>query len=916
MASIDTPDSPKVLSSSVLHTLRRRHQAFAASRRFAHISRTAYLQRLDGHAASHDSPLLICAPSGTGKSALVAYWAEQFRGTHEGACVIEHYVGCGDEGVSRADVIRHVMLELRERFSIATELPETPERLVKDFPAWLWFGREPVVLILDALDQLHDADRGLDWLPDNLPPTVRLIATTADPAAAEELRGRGWSVLMLEPFTLAERRSLVRRFVHEKKAGLTAAQQRAVVSDAGSANPLLLRTRLEEARAAGTDRNADEAIGYYLGATTVEEMYERLLGRLESELEPGTAREVLSLLCAVKSGLSIAEIAEIAPLSSKQIVAVVERLDAYLLDIENRLSLFHVSLGRAAAHRWPEAHAAATRLRLADYFASIPRSVRSAQEVIFQLTEAREWRRLVDFLTDVPTFLLCFEHLQYELLLGWQRIDSSFDIVEEYSKGLEQFGGSVSPDQAIEAMRAVGKFFTLVGRMEGAREAYAGAYELACAAGLEHMQATLQTALGNVAASRGECEEAETLLERGLAMLRRLGNPSSIANVTIDLGRVAYIRGDLIHARELFEQSLEVARMENQQKEEVRSLSNLAVVYVSLGDLRNGADCFRQVLSSAEQAGDILMETAAVNNLGFTMEIAGNLDEAYRMYCRSRDLAAAVGDRRQLAIAHGNLGNLLTSMQRPQEALEEYMHQMRLADATHDRRQVAAAWSNIGDARTKIDEYTEALTALDRALCIYEDIGDEYGAALVHGRLGYLRLRSGDSRGATECFQREREIGERMSNAEFVMESALGVGHAHLLAGDLDRAEEAYHELGRIAEENGSNQRSVESTGWLAVVAGRRGERDAALGGLDSAIAASRKKYPSEDHAMWLLEKGGLLVEVPQSADANGSAIHEEIALQDAADCIRRVKEMPIYAADQRVRERADALHERIMSYE
>src|SRR6185295_20223802 len=85
---------------------RARHEAFSLSRRRAYIANPVYLKHLNDHVSSSEPPLIIYAESGSGKSSLFAYWAEQYRRKNPEAHVIEHYVGIGATSTDHYAVIR------------------------------------------------------------------------------------------------------------------------------------------------------------------------------------------------------------------------------------------------------------------------------------------------------------------------------------------------------------------------------------------------------------------------------------------------------------------------------------------------------------------------------------------------------------------------------------------------------------------------------------------------------------------------------------------------------------------------------------------------------------------------------------------------------------------------------------------
>jgi Cdc6-like AAA superfamily ATPase len=140
---------------------RSRHESFSLSRRRAYIANPVYLKKLNDHATSDAPPLIVYAESGSGKSSLFAFWAEQYRRKNPEAHVIEHYVGIGATSTDHYAVIRHVCMEINERFGRTEEIPSEPAKLDLALGQWLGYADhelkkrgESMVLILDGLNQL------------------------------------------------------------------------------------------------------------------------------------------------------------------------------------------------------------------------------------------------------------------------------------------------------------------------------------------------------------------------------------------------------------------------------------------------------------------------------------------------------------------------------------------------------------------------------------------------------------------------------------------------------------------------------------------------------------------------------------------------------------------------------------------
>lgn len=893
-------------TTTLLTTLHRQHEDFAASRRFAHVPRSRYLKQLDNHVHSDtEFPLLIQAPSGAGKSALLAYWAAEYRKENPRVFIVQHYAGCSQEESDYQDFIRHTMLAIQSRFAVPKELPMTPEKLVEEFPAWLWYAREPTVIILDALDQLQNSGHGFQWLPTSMPPTMRWILSTRDDSSASAQAPKSWKTMQLPPFTLVERQQLVRQFVETKKATLTSRQQRIVAGDAGSANPLLLKTRLEEAHSAVADHRVDESINYYLGAGTLDEMYSRLLQRLEAELDKRTVREVLSFLWGAKTGLTLEEIIDLTESEPEQILSVTHRLEAYLLQTEKRFTLFHTSLAQAAHQRWLQTRATKVRLRIADYFQNAPTTLRSIREQIHQLSDLGLWDRLARLFADIPTFVQSFQFLRYEMLRCLNNFPSSFDLIQEYTNSLRAYSHIASTENVVEALQSMGRLFEVTGNVDAAGELYTWGLEHVDLSKDQSLRATLLTHLGNLNTRRGEYKQAENLLEESLQILRNQNAMERASGVLSDLGTIAFYRGEYKRAEEIFIESLERAEADTNADEAARIRGNLGVVYVRVGQLDNAEECLRQILRYAEQAGDIEKEMTATANLGVVKEGAGDNEEAFALYKRSHHLAKTLGNKGHLANMHGNMGNILIRIQRPEEGIEQCERQKKLANDLQSQVQVAHALTSIGTGRTMQGRYNEALLAFQGACESYIQIEDRYGEGLVYGRLGYLFLHQGKPLEAAPYFNKEQEIAQRTASLPLHLDAITGLGHACRDQGDFDRAEAYYQELLKQATEIKDNKRMVEATASLGVVASRRGSWNEGLRQLNYSITMNASA--PEDLAFWLLEKATLLFK-------QGSRESDIASITEAKEVLERIINMNLYDSPIGLKNRARSLLTEIAS--
>src|SRR5437773_6500655 len=106
---------------------------------------------------------------------------------------------------------------LKARFGFAEEVPEEMARLSVTFREFV--GKVPtdtrVLLVIDALNQLDEADRAqeLYWLPAELPPQVKVIASCITDSGKTEpvqeaFRWRKHCPVHVAPLSTAEQREI------------------------------------------------------------------------------------------------------------------------------------------------------------------------------------------------------------------------------------------------------------------------------------------------------------------------------------------------------------------------------------------------------------------------------------------------------------------------------------------------------------------------------------------------------------------------------------------------------------------------------------------------------------------------------------------------------------------------------------
>ena len=168
---------------SVLLIERAEHSVFAEGRLKVFKGRDSNRASISDYiAGSSAHPLVIYGRSGSGKSALMA-WAAT-HGSKSSAPVISRFIGASAASSDQRAMLASLVDDLAANSIVErpAQWEDDTNKFVAQVGDLLSAIDKPVVILLDALDQLHKPYR-TGWLPDQLPSVVKIIVSVLDDEA-------------------------------------------------------------------------------------------------------------------------------------------------------------------------------------------------------------------------------------------------------------------------------------------------------------------------------------------------------------------------------------------------------------------------------------------------------------------------------------------------------------------------------------------------------------------------------------------------------------------------------------------------------------------------------------------------------------------------------------------------------------
>ena len=427
-------------------------------------------------------PLTVHGQSGSGKSALMARALARARERHPGAFVVSRFIGVTPESSDGRALLESVCRQLAGIYGDSHRpVPSDYLALLRDLPGRLNLARSgrPLLLFLDALDQLSDQNgaRTLNWLPQQLPPHVRLVVSTLpDPAPClPVLRGRypEKSFLALSGLEPREGRRLLELWLKAETRTLQSTQAREILRRfSHNGLPLWLKLVAAEAR---QWRSYDPVPRL---ASTVPLLVRQLLTRLSQPSRHGASlvSRSLSLIRAAKDGLTEHELLDVLSRDRDFFDAFLEQakfrpperrlpfvvwsrlffdLEPYLTerhaDGAPLMAFFHRQFGEVIERAFLGPRDAANRhTSLARYFAAQPNrfadrsrvvfNSRKVSELPYQQRKAGMWGQLARTLTDLAFIeAKCAAGLTYDLIADYDATLRSPSLPRRSRLRIDQF---------------------------------------------------------------------------------------------------------------------------------------------------------------------------------------------------------------------------------------------------------------------------------------------------------------------------------------------------------------------------------------------------------------------------------------------------------------------------------------------
>uniref|UniRef100_A0A4W3HQC9 Nephrocystin-3 n=1 Tax=Callorhinchus milii TaxID=7868 RepID=A0A4W3HQC9_CALMI len=725
-------------------------------------------------------PLLVSGGPGSGKSLLLSKWIGHQQKCSPNTLILYHFVGKPLSTSSEpALIIKRFTAKLLQHSWSMSALSLDPSKLLEEFPRWLEKlsarHQGSIIIIIDSIDQIQQAERHMKWLIDPLPVNVRVIVSVNVETCPQAWRL--WPTLHLDPLSPKDVKALINAEYCLVDMKLTKEQEKKLEKHCRSAttcNALyvtLLAKIITDAKGLG---DMDLILQHCFQCQDTVSLYRLILQSVQVSLSTDQdrqlMREILSLIYASHNGVSEGELLEMctdltwpvlaSTLHSLECMYVITYCCGLLKFQHLQVRIADDVLATGTLNKMLFNHKVLNQFQL-EYFRSsellyywqyvgMDKSSMAAAyfESLKEYEKSCEGEDMITRLADL-----------YETLgLFLKDLGLLSQAVAPLQRSLEIRESALDPDHpsVAQALHQLAGVYVQWKKFGNAEQLYKQALEISeNAHGSEHLRVAQELdALAMLYQKQNKYEQVESLRKRSMKIRLKVSRQKG------NLPGFAILRRRVLQLEEL--------TLGTESADTARTLNELGVLYYLQNNMETAELFFKRSLEMRERVlGHEHSDCAqSLNNLAALYNEKKEYEKAEELYERALDIRrkALAPDHplvaytvKHLALLYKKRGKLDKAVPLCQLAVE-----IRQKSFGPKHPSVATALVNLAVLYCQLKKHNEALPLYECALKIYEDsLGRSHprvGETLKN--LAVLSYEEGNFEKAAELYKRAMEIKE------------------------------------------------------------------------------------------------------------------------------------------------------------
>ncbi|MFX1535636.1 MAG: tetratricopeptide repeat protein [Promethearchaeota archaeon] len=320
-------------------------------------------------------------------------------------------------------------------------------------------------------------------------------------------------------------------------------------------------------------------------------------------------------------------------------------------------------------------------------------------------------------------------HLKSLLLIKLGRYKTALRFAEQLSRKSQQLK---KPLQEIDSLIVIAEILCHLGTFDKSLNIIEQAEQLvkilksSQLAELKPREASLIYHKGLIYYSKSEWNQALECLELSLALWKKIGNKTDIAQSNDVIGWVYQCKGNWDRALEYHQQSLGLYEELDNTSRIADSLEHIGWIYGRKGNLDQALKYTRRALVLFKKINNEEGIAWSLNNMSVIYRQKGDLDQALEYYQQTLTLREKIKDKFLIAWSLNGTGNVYRLKGDLDQALEYLEQALTLFKEIGNPQDIAISLNNISDIYQQKGDLDQALKYLERNLALFEEIGNNF----------------------------------------------------------------------------------------------------------------------------------------------------------------------------------------------
>jgi serine/threonine protein kinase/tetratricopeptide (TPR) repeat protein len=347
------------------------------------------------------------------------------------------------------------------------------------------------------------------------------------------------------------------------------------------------------------------------------------------------------------------------------------------------------------------------------------------------------------------------------------------------SKGLDYLSSALNlatqfdqEEQRADILQAMGVAYQSLNRSEEALRNFEQSLAIKRKHGLKSGIAESLGAIAQVQIALGKPDLALQGYTEALKLQREVGDKAGVAGDLNDLGNLYNDLGEHDKALGLFKEALEIWTEIGNEPNRVQALNNIGNTHLAKGEYQDAFTYLEQALQRREKLqvdGDI---ADTLHNLAEASVHLGLYDRALSQYLRALDLRRKMGDRRGAAIESYSLGTVFALRGRYGAALDAHSEALKTFEELEPRGNwMAQILTEYGGVLVQTGRSQEAEPQLQRALNLATELKSKNLIAKINNLQGDNAYYRGDYKAAGAFYKAAYDAASRTADREILLTS-------------------------------------------------------------------------------------------------------------------------------------------------